>query len=290
MIGLFTVFTPMLNIIDNIGSVDSRVILNICGGAGAGKSHTSLSIARGLVDKGSEVCVVDTENKAFTMRNHGNYSMDDMFKIIKYDPERGFSIKDMIECLRFLKSQKEIKVAVFDSFSSVYSDVGGMKDVVRKSSGSNLLQKWGVFEDDIRELTMLARTCGMHLILTTRASISYANKVRTVKYEQKEKFDYLYHTKVLIEDRKFNIIRDNTGCFRVDWNGFNIGCCIRSWCGDAAFDIQSIVSDKINELKTLVANDGVRLRKLEEWLGDKVYDGDLLCKLNELVNKERRVV
>lgn len=44
-----------------------NLILNICGLAGAGKSHSALTIARGLVDNDNQVCVVDTGTAALSM-------------------------------------------------------------------------------------------------------------------------------------------------------------------------------------------------------------------------------
>ena len=53
-----------------VSNLKKKLVINICGAAGAGKSYSALDLARGMVNKGDEVCVIDTENKSFLMQNH----------------------------------------------------------------------------------------------------------------------------------------------------------------------------------------------------------------------------
>lgn len=126
-----------------------NLILNICGLAGAGKSHSALTIARGLVDNGNQVCVVDTEKKSFTMKDHPAYRDCGPFNVISYSPEEDFSLSKLIE-----------------SFSSVYADLGGMKDFVRNSNSRN---------SSICVGELLVQIFYVYLIFTTRANYEPMN-------------------------------------------------------------------------------------------------------------------
>ena len=43
-----------------VSNLKKKLVVNICGAAGAGKSYSALDLARGMVSKGEEVCIIDT--------------------------------------------------------------------------------------------------------------------------------------------------------------------------------------------------------------------------------------
>ena len=100
-------------------------------------------------------------------------------------------------------------MCIIDSFSSIYSDFGGMKDVVKKSGGT--LHAWGNFTQGIAKLKGIISNSNKHFIFTTRAEEIIENGIKKIKQDQKEDFTYLYHIDVHVNRGKIHILRDNTG-------------------------------------------------------------------------------
>ncbi len=268
-----------------------NLILNICGPAGAGKSHSALTIARGLVDNGNQVCVVDTEKKSFTMKDHPAYRDCSPFNVISYPPEEGFSLSKLIESLTILKNNnKTIKVGIIDSFSSVYADLGGMKDFVRNSNSRNSQFVWGTFSTDILRVKTIAQSIGMHLIFTTRANYEPINGVNKVKQNQKDDFLYLYHADIFLDNRKVVIQRDNTGCFR---NNSEIvketGLCLRKWCRPIRDEKETDddFCEKVEIIREQIKNDPIKRKNFEAWIIKEENDAKTLEKLDLMIAKLR---
>lgn len=123
-----------------VSNLKKKLVINICGAAGAGKSYSALDLARGMVSKGEEVCIIDTENKSFLMQNHPAYTNNDLFNVLMLPPNEGFGLDKMFDAINMVNKAEGVKVCIIDSFSSIYSDFGGMKDVVKKGGGT--LHAW----------------------------------------------------------------------------------------------------------------------------------------------------
>ena len=82
-----------------VSKLKKKLVINICGAAGAGKSYSALDLARGMVSKGDEVCVIDTENKSFLMQNHPAYINNDLFNVLTLPPNEGFGLDKMFDAI-----------------------------------------------------------------------------------------------------------------------------------------------------------------------------------------------
>lgn len=192
-----------------VSNLKKKLVINICGAAGAGKSYSALDLARGMVSRGDEVCVIDTENKSFLMQNHPAYINNDLFNVLMLPPNEGFGLDKMFDAINMVNKAEGVKVCIIDSFSSIYSDFGGMKDVVKKGGGT--LHAWGNFTQGIAKLKGIISNSNRHFIFTTRAEEIIENGIKKIKQDQKEDFTYLYHIDVHVNRGKIQILRDNTG-------------------------------------------------------------------------------
>lgn len=106
-----------------VESGQSKIVLGIAGVSGSGKTYTALLIARGMVDKASEIGFLDTENKRGSL-----YAdiLDDKFLIgdlyPPFSPSRyATAIKEFQEA--------GVKVLVIDSGSHEWEGEGGCEDI-----------------------------------------------------------------------------------------------------------------------------------------------------------------
>jgi len=106
-----------------VQSGQSKVILAIAGPSGSGKTLTALYIARGMVDKPSEIGLLDTENKRGSLYHDaldGKFMIGDLYA--PFSPDR------------YAKAIKEfqdsgVKVLVIDSVSHEWEGEMGVDDI-----------------------------------------------------------------------------------------------------------------------------------------------------------------
>jgi len=104
-------------------SGQSKAVIGIAGQSGDGKTYTALLIARGMVNKASEIGFLDTENKRGSL-----YAdiLDDKFLIGDLYPP--FSPSRYAEAIREFQ-EAGVKVLVIDSVTHEWEGDGGCDDI-----------------------------------------------------------------------------------------------------------------------------------------------------------------
>ena len=109
--------------IQPVKSGQSKVILAIAGPSGSGKTLTALYIARGMVDKASEIGLLDTENKRGSLYHDaldGKFMIGDLYA--PFSPDRyAQAIKEF--------QDSGVKVLVIDSVSHEWEGEMGVDDI-----------------------------------------------------------------------------------------------------------------------------------------------------------------
>jgi hypothetical protein len=109
-----------------------KIVLGIAGTSGSGKTYTAIKIARGMVDKPSEIGFLDTENKRGSLYYN---ILDAPFLIADLYPP--FSPRRYITSIKEFQ-ESGIKVLVIDSISHEWEGEGGCDDIANapKADGS----------------------------------------------------------------------------------------------------------------------------------------------------------
>lgn len=142
----------------------SKVILDICGTSGSGKTYTALLIARGMVSKPSEIGFLDTENKRGSL-----YAdiLDGQFMI--GDLIAPFSPKRYIEAVKEFQDVG-VKVLVIDSVSHEFEGDGGCEDIANQALlNGRKLADWNKAKYEHKKFMNALLQCNMHLIICVRA-------------------------------------------------------------------------------------------------------------------------
>lgn len=142
----------------------SKVIIDICGTSGSGKTYTALKIARGMVSKASEIGFLDTENKRGSLYADildGQFMIGDL-----YAP---FSPKRYIEAVREFQ-EAGVKVLVIDSASHEWEGDGGCEDIANQSLlNGKKMADWNKAKFEHKKFMNMLLQCDMHLIICVRA-------------------------------------------------------------------------------------------------------------------------
>lgn len=115
-----------------VQSGQSKAVIGIAGISGSGKTYTALLIARGMVNKASEIGFLDTENKRGSLYADildGKFMIGDLYP--PFSPSRyAQAIKEFQEA--------GVKVLVIDSVTHEWEGEGGCDDIANapKADGS----------------------------------------------------------------------------------------------------------------------------------------------------------
>jgi len=142
----------------------SKVIINICGTSGSGKTYTALKIARGMVSKASEIGFLDTENKRGSL-----YAdiLDAPFLI--GDLYAPFSPKRYIEAIKEFQDAG-VKVLVIDSVSHEFEGEGGCEDIANQALlNGKKMADWNKAKYEHKKFMNTLLQCNMHLVICVRA-------------------------------------------------------------------------------------------------------------------------
>lgn len=144
----------------------SKVIIGLAGQSGDGKTYSALLIARGMVNKPSEIGFLDTENKRGSL-----YAdiLDGPFTIGDLIPP--FSPKRYSEAIKEFQDAG-IKVLVIDSVSHEWEGEGGCDDIANapKADGSpRKMANWIGAKREHKSFMNTLLQSNMHIICCIRA-------------------------------------------------------------------------------------------------------------------------
>lgn len=118
-----------------VESGQSKVVLGIAGQSGEGKTYTALLIARGMVDKASEIGFLDTENKRGSLYADildGKFMIGDL-----YPP---FSPTRYAQAIQEFQDAG-VKVLVIDSVTHEWEGTGGCDDIANAPKADGTARK-----------------------------------------------------------------------------------------------------------------------------------------------------
>ncbi len=142
----------------------SKGLIGIAGPSGSGKTFTALLIARGIVDKASEIGFLDTENGRGSF--YANI-LDAPFMIADLYPP--FSPKRYSDAIKEFQDAG-VKVLVIDSISHEAEGEGGMSDIADAPLlAGKKMPNWIGAKKQHKALMNVILQCNMHLIFCIRA-------------------------------------------------------------------------------------------------------------------------
>lgn len=161
------------------GQKKARIL--IAGPAGAGKTMTSLLVARGLAGK-DKILVLDTEHGSASL--YADYCDFDVMELPDHE------VSTYVSALRSAAAAKYGTVVV-DSASHLWQQI---LDKSKKMSG-NSFANWGRLGAEYEEFVKAALNYPGHMVLTTRAKIKYeqeGGKVKTIGLDpiMRDGFEY----------------------------------------------------------------------------------------------------
>lgn len=145
---------------------ESKAIIGIAGISGSGKTYTALQIARGMVDKASEIGFIDTENKRGSLYADildGPFLIGDLFP--------PFSPKRYSEAIKEFQDAG-VKVLVIDSVTHEWEGEGGCDDIANapKSDGTpRKIANWIGAKREHKSFMNTLLQCNMDIIVCIRA-------------------------------------------------------------------------------------------------------------------------
>lgn len=143
-----------------------KIVLGIVGESGEGKTYTALQIARGMVDKSSEIGFLDTENKRGSLYYN---ILDAPFMIGDLYPP--FSPRRYITSIKEFQ-ESGIKVLVIDSISHEWEGEGGCDDIANapKANGEpRLVANWIGAKREHKAFMNALLQSSVHIICCIRA-------------------------------------------------------------------------------------------------------------------------
>ncbi|APZ82865.1 hypothetical protein [Flavobacterium phage FL-1] len=220
----------------------SKVVLGIAGKSGDGKTLTALYIARGMVDKPSEIGFLDTENKRGSLYHDaldGKFNIGDLYP--PFSPSRySMSIKEFQDHL------SGIKVLIIDSVTHEWEGEGGCEDIANLALelGKKTANWTGAKREHKKFMNVLLQS-NIHIICCIRAR----DKVKVEVVNGKQEFvpqgiqpvcekNFMFEMtasimmadngKVQIHTKVPNFLKDAFGSGN-DYIGIETGKKIRKW-------------------------------------------------------------
>lgn len=162
-----------------VESGQSKAILGIAGKSGEGKTYTALLIARGMVDKPSEIGFLDTENKRGSLYANildGKFMIGDL-----YPP---FSPKRYSQAIQQFQDSG-VKVLVIDSVTHEYEGTGGLDDIANAPKANGEARKvadWNTAKREHRGFMNVLLQSNINIICCIRARDKV--KIEVIKGKQ----------------------------------------------------------------------------------------------------------
>jgi len=192
----------------------SRLRIGITAPSGAGKTYSSLLLAKGMTGDWSKICVIDTENGSGELYSHlGEYNVITL--TAPFSPER------YIEALNAAE-QAGMEVIVIDSISHEWDGQGGILEIIDDLGGK--YQDWGKVTPRHRRMLQAILQSPAHIITTTRRKQDYDMvkggdgklKVEKVGLKEIQREGFEYELTINFElDQRHNAVasKDRTGLF-----------------------------------------------------------------------------
>lgn len=142
----------------------SKAIIGIAGPSGSGKTYSALLIARGMVNKASEIGFLDTENKRGSLYADildGEFMIGDL-----YPP---FSPKRYSDAIKEFQDAG-VKVLVIDSVSHEWEGEGGCDDIANAPlKAGKKMANWIGAKREHKSFMNTLLQCNMNVICCIRA-------------------------------------------------------------------------------------------------------------------------
>ncbi len=231
--------------------------LLISGPSGSGKSFSSLQLARGLVDKWQDICVIDSEHKSADLYSHLG-----AFNVIHLDAP--FHPNRYIEAIN-LAVEAGMKCVIIDSISHEWSGKGGCLELHEKATSSmkvpNSFAAWCTVTPLHQNFIDAVVSCPVHVIATSRSKTEYILVERNGKLAPQKvgmapilrdgtEFEFGIHVE-LDQLHQAHCSKDRTGLF-MDKNPFVIsadtGTKILKWCNNSS---DESIGSKIGQCTTM---------------------------------------
>ncbi len=145
----------------------SKLRIGLAGPSGAGKTMSSLKVARGIAGPGGRICMIDTERGSGDLYSH----------ITDYDIitlEAPFAPKNYVAAIEAAEDAG-YDVIIVDSLSHAWTDEGGLLDQADKlSKGGNRFTVWADLTPQHRSLVGALLNCDAHVVATVRSKQEYS--------------------------------------------------------------------------------------------------------------------
>lgn len=249
----------------------SKLRLGLAGASGAGKTMSSLKLARGLVGDTGKILLIDTERGSGDLYAH-LFAYDIITLMPPYKPQvYADAIKAGVEA--------NYDVIIIDSLSHAWSDEGGLLDQAdKKRSGGNGFTVWAELTPQHRMLVNSMLNAPCHIIATVRSKQDYAmekdektGKTSVKKLGlapvQREGMEYEFTTFIDIDINHFaKTSKDRTDMFKdeVFLVDESIGQRFRDWLNSGRENPETILQEKKKKIWSIMKELGLSPKSADE--------------------------
>ncbi len=222
------------------------------GTSGSGKTYSALEFARGYIEPGEKIALIDTENGSA-----GAYAGVFDFDAAQLSPP--YTARDYITAIQHAQEAK-YGILIIDSLSHAWAGEGGLLDkkAALDNRGGNQYANWAPISTEYNQLTNAILLSKIPIIVTLRSKMAYAQEVTDrgrqsvvrlgLQPVMRDNFEYDFyvvfdiahnHTAMALKDR--TMLYDGiTGQINKNW-----GAKLREWSETGALPGPYMVEDTI---------------------------------------------